>query len=85
MKMPNHYSAIANFSMRKKTERLEWLRVNIIQKYKNEIRVNMYPKQGSGMISSIAFTDGILEIPEEVNEINIGDKFNFYSYNDLFN
>ncbi len=84
MVMPNHYSATVNFSMRKKTERLEWLRVNIDKKYKDKIFVNKYPKQGSGMISSIAFTDGIIEIPEEVSQITTGDQYKLYLFSDLF-
>lgn len=85
MKMPPHYVATVNFSMRKKTERLEWLRVNIDKNCKHKILVNKYSKQGSGMISSIAFTDGIIEIPEDVSQINKGDKFSFFLFSDLLN
>ena len=84
MIMPIHYMATVNFSMRKKTERLEWLRVNIDKKYNNMIHVNKYPKQGSGMISSIAYSDGIIEIPEDISQINKGDKFKLYLFSDLF-
>ena len=84
MIVPTYYIATVNFSMRKKTERLEWLRVNIDKKYNDIISVNKYPKQGSGMISSIAYSDGIIEIPEDVSQINKGDKFKFYLFNDLF-
>ena len=84
MIVPTYYIATVNFSMRKKTERLEWLRVNIDKKYNDIIYVNKYPKQGSGMISSIAYSDGIIEIPEDVSQINKGDKFKFYLFSDLF-
>ena len=84
MIFPDHYFATVNFSMAKKTERLEWLRVNIEKKYKNKIFVNKYPKQGAGMISSIAYTDGIIEIPENVSQITKGDKFKLYLFSDLF-
>ena len=79
-----HYNATVNFSMRKKTERLEWLRVNIDHNYKNEIRVNKYSKQGSGIISSIAFSDGIIEIPENISQVSKGDKYKLYLFRDLF-
>ena len=84
MIMPTYYSATVNFSMRKKTERLEWLRVIIDKNCKDSILVNKYPKQGSGMISSIAFTDGIIEIPEEVSQITKGDQYKLYLFSDLF-
>jgi molybdopterin molybdotransferase len=79
-----HYYATVNFSMRKKTERLEWLRVNIDNHNQQEILVKKYLKQGSGMISSIAFADGIIEIPENISQINLGDKFKLYLFKDLF-
>ena len=83
MVMPNHYYATVNFSMSKKTERLEWLRVNIDKKYEDKIFVNKYSKQGSGMISSIAFADGIIEIPEDVSQITKGDQYKFYLFSDI--
>ena len=69
--------------MRKKNNRLEWLRVNINKKEKNLV-VSKYKKQGSGMISSMVFSDGILEIPEDINLISKNDYFNFYSFEHLF-
>ena len=85
MVLPINYRATVNFSMKKKTERLEWLRVNIDSKYNNKIFVDKYPKQGSGMISSIAYSDGIIEIPENVSKISKGDQFELYLFSDLFN
>ena len=37
------------------------------------------------MISSIAFSDGIIEIPENVSQIKKGDKFDLYLFSQLFN
>ena len=42
MIMPNHYIARANFSMKKKTERLEWLRVVIDKKIMKLLEKNPY-------------------------------------------
>ncbi len=84
MNKPQSFKAIVNFSMKKKTKRLEWIRVTLDQNNLDNIYVNKYPKQGSGMISSIAFSDGIIEIPESVSKINRGDKFDFYLFDQLF-
>ncbi len=84
MTNPNNYIARANFSMKKKTNRLEWLRVIIDKNIDSEIYVNKYLKQGSGIISSISFSDGIIEIPEQVSKINVGDKFDLYLFSELF-
>ena len=73
-----------NFSMIKKTKRLEWLRVS--KKFiKNEYVIVKHPKQGSGMISSISYSDGIVEIPEHVSSIKKGDTFDYYDFDKLFN
>jgi len=80
---PRGIKATAMFSMKKKNKRMEWLRVNIINNSEN-LSVNRYCKQGSGMISSMVFSDGILEIPENITYISKGDRFVFYSFKELF-
>ena len=75
--------AKTDFAMKKKNNRLEWLRVNINKNKKNLV-VNKYNKQGSGMISSMVFADGILEIPEEVRVISKNQFYTYYSFKNLF-
>ncbi len=82
--IPKGILARADFSMKKKNKRLEWLRVKIIKNKKNLI-VNKYKKQGSGMISSMVFADGIIEIPENIRLIKKNDYFEFFSFENLFN
>ena len=43
-----------------------------------------HPKQGSGMISSISYSDGIVEIPEHVSSIKKGDTVDYYDFDKLF-
>ncbi len=81
--VPKGIIAKTDFTMKKKNNRLEWLRVNVNKKEKNLV-VSKYKKQGSGMISSMVFSDGILEIPEDINLISKNDYFNFYSFEHLF-
>ena len=69
--------------MKKKTKRMEWLRVNKETKNNKNI-ANKFPKQGSGMISSISYSDGIIEIDENVSQVKKGDIFDFYNYESLF-
>ena len=83
-KIPIGLKVKTNFVLKKKNKRLEWLRVNIKRK-NNDLIVNKYSKQGSGMISSMVFADGILEIPENVSLVSKNDYFNFYSFENLFN
>jgi len=72
-----------NFSMIKKTKRLEWLRVSK-KLINNEYVITKHPKQGSGMISSISYSDGVVEIPEDISAIKKGDLFDYYDFDKLF-
>ena len=72
-----------NFSMIKKTKRLEWLRVSK-KLIKDKYVLLKYSKQGSGMITSISYSDGVVEIPEDVSVINKGDVFDYYDFDKLF-
>ena len=80
---PTGVEAKTNFVMKKKNQRLEWLRVNLI-KNNRELIVSKYKKQGSGMISSMVYADGIIEIPENISLVSKGDSFTFYSFKSLF-
>ena len=81
--LPKSSKIASNFKMKKKTKRMEWLRVIKKTLYNKNIGIK-YPKQGSGIISSVSFSDGIMEIDESVSEINKGDIFNFYDFDNLF-
>ena len=72
-----------NFTMIKKTKRLEWLRVSK-KLINNKYVLTKYPKQGSGMISSVSYSDGVVEIPEDVSLIKKGDVFDYYDFDKLF-
>ena len=82
-KLPKSNKIAVNFDMKKKTQRMEWLRV-IKNKYKNQDLVVRYPKQGSGMISSISYSSGIIEVDENISKIKKGDIFEFYDFESLF-
>ena len=69
--------------MKKKTKRMEWLRV-IKTKINEKDFATKYPKQGSGMISSISYSNGIIEVGEDVSLIKKGDIFEFYDFESLF-
>jgi molybdopterin molybdotransferase len=43
---------------------------------------NLYPKQGSDVMSSVVWADGIIEIPEDT-VFEKGTILNYYSMNEL--
>ncbi len=74
----------SNFVMKKKTGRTEWLRGSI-KIINNNYFLEKYHTSGSGIISSISNTDGIIEINEDVKYIEKGSILKFYRYEDILN
>lgn len=54
-------SVIADFDWRK-VDRQEYLRVKLVQK-DQKILAQLYPHQGSGVLSSASWADGLVEVP----------------------
>tara|TARA_B100001027_G_scaffold7926_1_gene5003 strand:+ start:56 stop:646 length:591 start_codon:yes stop_codon:yes gene_type:complete len=74
----------SNFEMEKKYGRTEWLRGKI-NTSKGKYFVNKFKTSGSGIISSISNTEGIIEIDEKFTKITKGMLLKFYRYEDLIN
>ena len=74
----------ANFEMKKKPGRTEWLRGSI-KIINNNFFLEKFHTSGSGIISSISNTDGIIEINEDVKCIKKGTLLKFYRYEDILN
>ena len=74
----------SNFSMTKKSGRREWIRGWITEK-NNKQFLEKFNTTGSGIISSISQSDGIIDIDEDVKYIKKGKKLNFIKYEDILN
>ena len=73
-----------DFEMKKKKGRTEWLRGMIINK-KNEHYLTKFTSTGSGIISSISQSHGIIELDEKKEYIRKGSLLKFYRYEDMLN
>ena len=73
-----------DFEMKKKKGRTEWLRGRIIQK-KNLHYLTKFNSTGSGIISSISQSHGIIELDEKKEYIKKGSLLKFYRYEDMLN
>ncbi len=74
----------ANFSMKKKIGRREWLRGSI-KLEKNKQVLEKFNTTGSGIISSISQSDGIIEIDEKKTNVSKGTLLKFFRYEDMLN
>ena len=70
-----------NFDCKRAKPRREYARVRI--DYSTEIPLaNLFPKQGSDVMSSVVWADGIIEIPENTT-FEAGTILNYYSMDEL--
>lgn len=75
---PHGYLLESAFTKRKRRGRSEYLRARI----KPDGRVDVFPSEGSGRISSISWSDGLVEIGFDEENIEPGSTVRFVSYAD---
>ncbi|WP_029406553.1 gephyrin-like molybdotransferase Glp [Thiomicrorhabdus sp. Milos-T2] len=69
----------ADFEWLKSGFRREFARAKLINKNQKSV-VEIYPNQGSGVLTSTVWADGFVVIPEET-QVHKGDKVAFYPFN----
>ena len=72
------------FRPKKKKGRTEWLRGKIIKK-KQKLLLSKFNSTGSGIISSISQSEGIIELEEQKHYIVKGTLLKFLKFEDLLN
>jgi molybdopterin molybdotransferase len=72
----------AGFGFEKKIGRREWLRARLAASYDGPIALK-YSEDGSGILSSMVETDGLIELGEDVARIAEGDMVDFLPYGEL--
>ncbi|MFH5925140.1 molybdopterin molybdotransferase MoeA [Roseomonas xinghualingensis] len=77
-KLPR-FPAVSGFVHRKKAGRREYLRVSL-----RDGVAQRYPRDGSGLIGSLARTEAFVEVPEDVTAIEPGDAVTVIPYSGLF-
>ena len=73
-----------NFNVEKKIGRTEWIRGNILKK-KNGFFLERFKSTGSGIISSLSQSQGIIELEENSDYVKKGSLLKFYRYEDMLN
>lgn len=76
---PRGYKLEASFRKNKRRGRSEYLRARIM----DDGRVEVFPSEGSGRISSISWSDGLVEIGFEEELIELGSKVRFIPYSEF--
>lgn len=75
----------AAFSYRKKIARREYVRVTLKRGADGVLEAAKFPREGAGLLSSLADTDGLAELAEDVTQVSPGDAIGFLSWASLVN
>lgn len=83
MGAPLTFQVAADFSMKKKSGRTEWLRGRYYVSDDGTARAEKYPTEGSGILSSAVWANGLIEIGDDVTYIDKGDLVTFLPFSEL--
>lgn len=81
---PPRFPVTANFAHRKKKDRREWLRVHITYDDQGLPLAEKFAREGAGILSSLAETDGLAELPEDLTRLEPGTTVFYTPYSALF-
>ena len=80
---PHLYKVRSGFQYKKKMGRREWLRAALVKGEKKETRVQKYPEDGSGILSSMVDSDGLVELPEKLRYVKKGMLVDFLPFDEV--
>ncbi len=82
---PNYFSIPSAFSLTKKKGRREWLRASLVRDKEDHLKVKKFPFDGSGILSSMVSSDGLVELSEDIVKVSEGDLVDFLPFSEVLN
>jgi len=80
---PRRYRIRAGFDYAKKPGRREWLRASLHKADDGQWEAHRHARQGSGVLSAVVHSDGLVEVGETVTHIEQGELVDFLPYNEV--
>jgi molybdopterin molybdotransferase len=77
------FQVISAFHHRHTPGRREFLRARIIADAAGTTRVEAYSSASSGMLSSLTWSDGLVDLHEDIGDVNVGDVLPYLPYSVL--
>jgi len=80
---PPRFQVEAAFSYRKKANRREFVRVRLENRPGEDPLAYKFPKEGAGILTSVAQSHGFVELPEDLTQLIEGDKVSYLPFETL--
>lgn len=80
---PKLYRVIAAFNFKPRGERREWLRAHLKVDEEGVLNAHLFPLKGSGVLTSMVGSHGLIEINEGVKKIECGDLIDFLPFSEM--
>ena len=80
--MPRRFQVTSIFNFRRKSGRREFLRGRL-ETIDGKLAVRSYPTNSSGILSSMSWSDGLIDVPANCEEISPGDVLDFIPYSEV--
>ena len=80
---PVRYPVPAAFTQKKKKGRREFWRARLAEDVDGRLVVTKFPRDGSGLISSLREADGLIEVAEDVESVRTGELVNFIPFSEF--
>ena len=81
--VPKSFSVQSNFTYKKKLNRREYVRVQVKQNGTGKLTAEKYEREGAGILSSMVFADGLVELSEDIVNVEKGDFVNYIPFSEL--
>lgn len=80
---PHRFAVQAAFTQKKKIGRREFWRAKLTKGAHGRLWAAKFPRDGSGLITSLREADGLIEVAEEVSEIKEGELVDFVPFSEF--
>lgn len=81
--VPKLIKVRSGFDYRKKLDRREWVRVKLGSLADGFWQADKHGRDGAGVLSSMAGADGLVELPEDITKVAVGDLVDFLPFNEV--
>src|SRR5680860_1550153 len=79
---PTRFPVLSNFTQKKKVGRREFWRAQLVRE-NGQLAVAKFPRDGSGLISSLREADGLIEVSENIDEVRAGELVEFIPFSEF--